>query len=236
MTGPARRLAGRALACRRLVLALAPVAAWLAIAVAGCGGEPGPALRAGTTRPATFPPPATTRWPVPVATGRTAAFRLPPRGARAAGGAPIGALRCRRDPGRRRFAHLELFAAGRVVPIPPGIGIAPPLARAGAYVRAGRCSYPVRTTEPTGLLSLRAVGSEKTLTLGALFDVWGQPLSRRRMASFRGSARDPVRAYVGGRRRRGDPRAIALTPHAVIVLELGPLVPPHRRYVFPPGE
>ncbi|MCW2953031.1 MAG: hypothetical protein JWQ48_2201, partial [Conexibacter sp.] len=160
------------------------------------------------------------------------------RGARAAAAAPIGALRCRRDPGRRRFAHLELFAAGRVVPIPPGIGIAPPLVRAGAYVRGGRCSYPVRTTEPTGLLSVRAGGGGEhapTVTLGGLFDVWGQPLSRRRMASFRGSARDPVRAYVGGRRWRGDPRAIALAPHAVIVLELGPPIPPHRRYVFPPG-
>jgi hypothetical protein len=43
-----------------------------------------------------------------------------------------------------------------------------------------------------------------------------------------------VQAYVGGRRRPGDPRSIPLTPHAQIVLEVGGHVPPHARYGFPP--
>ena len=112
-----------------------------------------------------------------------------------------------------------------MIPIPPGIGIAPPLRRAGAYVRGGRCSYAIRTTEPTGLLDLHA----QPLTLGAFFDLWGQPLGRRRLAGFRGA----VRAYVAGVRWRGDPRAIPLGRHAVIALALGPPVPRHARYVFP---
>jgi hypothetical protein len=169
----------------------------------------------------------------PIPPGSGPAFRLPPHGPRAARALPIDGLRCRRRAGARVEAHLELFAAGRVVPIPPGIGIAPPLRRDGAYVRGGRCSYPVRTSEPTGLLELRR-GAR--LTLGQLFDVWGQPLSRTRMARFAGTPARPLRAYLGGVRRRGDPRALPLRPGAVIVLELGPFVPPHARYRFPHHE
>jgi hypothetical protein len=125
--------------------------------------------------------------------------------------------------------HLELFAARRVVLVPPGIGIAPPRTRDGAYVRGGRCSYPVRTREPTGVVEVETNGRPKTL--GDLFAVWGQPLSRRRMAGFSGS----VSAYVGGRHWRADPRAIPLRRHSQIVLELGGYVKPHAAYQFPPG-
>jgi hypothetical protein len=98
----------------------------------------------------------------------------------------------------------------------------------GAYVRGGRCSYRVRAREPTGVIEVEP-GSR--LALGDLFSVWGQPLSRRRLAGFRG----PVEAFVAGRRWAGDPRAIPLTRHAQIVLEVGGHVPPHARYRFPPG-
>lgn len=125
-------------------------------------------------------------------------------------------------------AHLELFAGGRVVLVPPGIGIAPPRSREGAYVRGRRCSYPLRTREPTGVVE---VDARTRMTLGQLFDVWGQPLSRRRLAGFSG----PVEAYVSGVRRHGDPRSIPLRRHAQIVLEAGGHVPPHSDYTFPPG-
>jgi hypothetical protein len=125
--------------------------------------------------------------------------------------------------------HVELFAARRVVLVAPGIGIAPPRTRDGAYVRGGRCTYPLRTREPTGVVEVEAGG--RTKRLGDLFAVWGQPLSRKRMAGFKG----PVRAYVGGRRWRRDPRTIALTRHAQIVLEVGGYVAPHAVYRFPPG-
>jgi hypothetical protein len=155
-------------------------------------------------------------------------YRLAPRGRRVAHAVPVAGFRCQAAGGRRVEAHLELFARGRVVPIPPGIGIAPPVIQSGAYVRGGRCSYAIRTREPTGLLDLRA-GAAVTLTLGDFFDVWGQPLSRVRLGRFDGS----VRAYVGGVRWRGDPRAIPLRRHAVIALVLGRSVQPHASYVFP---
>jgi hypothetical protein len=44
-----------------------------------------------------------------------------------------------------------------------------------------------------------------------------------------------VLAFVGGKRWRGDVRAIPLTRHAQVVLELGGYVPPHPRYLFADG-
>jgi hypothetical protein len=192
-----------------------------ALLLAGCG--------AGRDGASTAPPDASSSLR-PIRAGTGPAFRLAPRGARAARAAAINGMRCVRRDGERVQAHLELFAAGRVVPIPPGIGVAPPLRRSGAYVDHGRCTYPARTTEPTGLLELRRGAG---LTLGQLFDVWGQPLSRTRMASFAATPARPVRAYVDGVRWTANPRAIPLRAHAVIVLEVGPYVPPHANYRFP---
>jgi hypothetical protein len=135
-----------------------------------------------------------------------------------------------REPGAtapRYGAHLELFTSRRVVLIPSGIGIAPPRTRRGAYVSGGRCSYPLRTREPTGVIEVAA----PRLTLGHLFAVWGQPLSRTRMAAFHGR----VRPYLDGRRWSGPPAQLPLRRHAQIVIEVGAYVPPHSTYRFPPG-
>ena len=199
-----------------------PLAGALALAaavpLAGCGE--------GRRRAAGEPATRRVAWPVPISAGRGPAFRPAARGAAVAHARPIGRLRCASSARARVLAHVELFAAARVVPVPPGIGIAPPLARRGAYVHAGRCSYPIRTTEPTGLLELRP---GMRLTLGDLFAIWGERLSPTRLASFTA----PVRAYLGGRRWRREPRAMPLRAGAVVVLEVGPFVPPHARYRFP---
>jgi hypothetical protein len=137
-------------------------------------------------------------------------------------------MRCARGETDRFGVHLELFAERRVLIVAAGIGVSPPHGRRGAYVTRGRCSYPIRTREPTGVLE---VAPGHGYVLGDLFALWGQPLGPRRLASFRGR----VEAYVGGRAWPGDPRSIPLTRHAQIVLEVGGHVPPHARYHFPPG-
>lgn len=124
-------------------------------------------------------------------------------------------------------AHLELFAAGRVVIVPAGIGVLG-ARRRGGFVTGARCTTDVRTTEPTGVVELRP-GAR--LTVGDLFAVWGRALGRDRLLGFRG----PVRAWVGGRRWRGDPRAIPLRARSQVVLVTGAAVPVHATYAFPPG-
>jgi len=135
---------------------------------------------------------------------------------------------CARRLGARSGAHVELYAADRVVLFPAGIGTEPPRRSLGGRILRARCYGPVVTLEPTGLVLVR---SGARVRLRDLFAAWGKPLTQRRAADFTGR----VRAFVGGRRWSGDPAAIPLRRHAVIVLEIGPCVPPHRQYAFPPG-
>jgi hypothetical protein len=128
--------------------------------------------------------------------------------------------------------HVEVFAADRVVLVPAGIGTRPPVRRSAGRIAGARCYGAVVTLEPTGVVLVRRQGAPR---LAAVFRAWGQPLSRRRLASFGASSASGVAVYVDGRRRRGDPGSVQLFRHAEIVLEVGPPVPPHRVYTFPPG-
>ena len=166
-------------------------------------------------------PPDVYPWPIGVGPG----FRLRAAPAAVLAGEPVGPFRCRRG-GERYGAHLELFVRRQVLIVPGGIGVARPWREHLARLTPGGCTYAARTLEPTGVIELR-----RPLTLGALFRIWGQPLGPTRFAGFRGR----VLAFVGGKQRRGDPRTIRLTPHAQVVLELGGYIPPHPRYLFPPG-
>jgi hypothetical protein len=73
------------------------------------------------------------------------------------------------------------------------------------------------------------------LTVSDLFRAWGQPLSERRLVSFATGGAAPVAAFVDGRRWPGPPGNVPLERHSEIVLEIGPHVPPHPGYHFPPG-
>ena len=195
------------------------VAFLLLIAISGCGAGQRQRAVARAALPASY---------VPLPFGRGVAFRPPSLGAAAARGRPIAGMVCGGDAVARYGVHLELFDRRRVVSIPAGIGVAPPRVRSGAYVRGGRCSYPLRTVESTGVIEV-AAGS--VCRLGDFFAVWGQPLARGRVLSFRG----PLAAFVDGRAWRGDPRAIPLTRHAQIVIEVAGAVVPHSVYRFAGG-
>jgi hypothetical protein len=182
-----------------------------AAALAGCGHAASPATPGAR----------------PLAVGP--AYAVGAAGRAVATGRPVGRLRCSTTPVRRYGVHVELFVDGLAVRLPAGIGIAPPLRRAGVYVRGGRCRYPLSTREPTGVVEVAADGA--AYRLADLFAVWGQPLTPGRVARF--ARAGGVRAFLAGR-PAADPRAIRLVRHAQIVLELGvPRVPPHARYRFP---
>jgi hypothetical protein len=174
----------------------------------------------------------TTAGPIPTPIGVGALYHPTPTSPQVARARPVGRLRCSNARTRRLGVHLELFLGRRVVIVPAGIGVAPPLERDGAFVRSGRCSYPVRTLQPTGVLEVEA-GSR--LTLGDLFSVWARPLSRSRLAGYRVKRGDRVRAFVAGCEWLGPLRRIPLRRHAQIVLEAGGYVPPHAAFLFPRG-
>jgi hypothetical protein len=143
---------------------------------------------------------------------------------------PLGP--CRRTLGPRFGVHVEVFAADRVVLVPAGIGTRPPRRLLAGRIASAGCYGSVVTLEPTGLVLVRPGAAP---VLADLFRSWGQPLARRRLASFAPRGRHGVTVFVDGRRRSGDPAATRLAPHAEIVLEVGPPVPPHPSYLFPPG-
>jgi hypothetical protein len=139
---------------------------------------------------------------------------------------------CQPAVGPRDGVHVEVFAANRVLLLPAGIGTRPPRASLNGRITAARCYGALVTLDPTGVVLVRR-GAE--LTLGALFSSWGEPLSRTRLASFTAAARTAVTVFVDGKPWPGAPTAVPLARHAEIVLEVGPHVPPHSSYTFPPG-
>jgi hypothetical protein len=122
-------------------------------------------------------------------------------------------------------AHVELFAFGRIVVVPAGIGIAGGR-RGGAYVLGGRCRARLWTHEPTGLVELGRSG----LHVADLFAVWGQPLGAQRMLGFRGA----VRLWLDGTAWHPSPGLAPLRPGAQVVIQAGrPVAAVHRAYAFP---
>lgn len=140
--------------------------------------------------------------------------------------------RCRAGLGARHGVHVELFAANRVVVIAAGIGVRSPVRFSAGRISAARCYGALVTVEPTGVVLLRP---GVRLTLGDLFRAWGQPLSTDRAGPFAAGRGDRVRVYTSARQRPGDPATVPLTVHGEIVVEVGPRVPPHTAYTFPPG-
>jgi hypothetical protein len=195
---------------------LAPAGVAVAAAVVGALVS---ACGAGTSTTSSAIPAALIREARPVGRGP----RFEPR----VSGPVIGP--CERTLGRRVGVHVEVFAANRVVLIPAGIGTRPPRALTEGRISQARCYGALVTIDPTGVV---LVGVANRLTLAGLFHSWGQPLSSTRLASFRAGT---VAVFVDGRRWRGPPTAVPLTPHAEIVLEVGPHVPPHSSYTFPSG-
>jgi hypothetical protein len=193
---------------------LAACTAALAVLLAGCGSS----IRSDTAAL----PRSLVLQARPV--GRGARFQSP------VSGPVVGA--CRPRLGARYGSHIELFAENRVVIVPAGIGTLPPRKTLSGRITSARCYSELATLEPTGLVLVRA-GSRPTVA--DLFHGWGQPLSPVRLGPFDAPRGTRVRVFVDGRPWRAAPGAVPLRPHAVIVLEVGPYVPPHVSYRFPPG-
>ncbi len=198
------------MAGRRLV---APGALALALAIGACGSSAAPPSASNAI------PAALIAQSRPI--GHAAAFHPAARG-------PVPGA-CRSGLGERSGAHVELFARNRVVLVAAGIGLRGPVTWSGGRIIGARCYGDLVTLEPTGVVLVRPGAPA---TLADLFRAWGQTLTAHRLLSFGGR----VHVYVDGRPRPGPPGTVALRRHAEIVLEVGPQVPPHTAYHFPPGS
>ena len=131
------------------------------------------------------------------------------------------------------FAHLAIYVNGVARQVPPGVGVGPPRTTqstdAGPYV-SGSCYYWLNTRTYDGVIRVQPP-SQASLTLGTFFDIWGQQLSSTQV----GPATGAVTVLVNGSPYSGDPRAVPLSSHAVIQLNVGTNVA-FQHYAFPAGE
>jgi len=131
-------------------------------------------------------------------------------------------------------AHLTIFVDGIAQRVPAGIGVAPPLqveqTPVGAFVAGGTCFMWLHTHSADGIIHTESP-VKRVYTLGNFFDIWGQPLSRGRVAGFYGR----VTAFFNGRAYTGSPRSIPLLAHAQIQLDVGAPVIAPEHIDFPQG-
>jgi hypothetical protein len=131
-------------------------------------------------------------------------------------------------------AHLAIYVHGQQKLIPYGIGIVPPYKLVntanGVFVAGGSKFYWLHTHDETGLIHIESP-MQRTFTLGDLFDVWHQPLSPTQVGPNAGK----VVVFVDNIPFNGDPRAVPLTAHEVIQLDVDSTEPFHP-YSFPKGE
>jgi hypothetical protein len=130
-------------------------------------------------------------------------------------------------------AHLAVYIGSQPRTIPYGIGIVPPWtvgsSQEGPFVASGRCFYSLHAHTQDGIIHVESP-VDRTYTLGNYFDIWRQPLGPGQV----GPAKGVVTAYLNGAPYPGDPRAIPLTAHALIQLDVGTVVSP-KPFTFPPG-
>ncbi|MGH7686597.1 MAG: hypothetical protein ACREN2_07260 [Candidatus Dormibacteria bacterium] len=130
-------------------------------------------------------------------------------------------------------AHLAVYVNGGARLVPAGIGVGTPHTTAstddGPLV-SGPCYYWINTRTQDGLIHVQAP-QPGPYTLGQLFDLWGQPLSTTQA----GPASGAVTVLVNGSQYSGDPRAVPLTQHAVIQVDVGSATP-FTSYSFPAGQ
>jgi hypothetical protein len=124
--------------------------------------------------------------------------------------------------------HLDIFLAGKQVPVPSDIGIN----NAGGFVA------PIHTHDETGIIHVESPTS-RTFDLGQLFDIWGVLFTKDCIGGYCSQGGKSLEVFVNGNLFQGDPRTIELTDHEEIVVTFGTSEelpnPIPSSYAFPLG-
>ena len=178
------------------------------------------------------PPPAPTA--TPIWWSELIGLSTFPAGDTAVGGqgAPVDGIPCDNKAITYHIhSHVTLFYQGTKRAIPIAIGaIGPVYSADGLHVIRATCFYHLHTHDSSGLIHIENnVVPLQPFTLGEVFDIWGEPLTTSNIAGFMG----PVLVYTAQCAPTvpfncdwptvytGDPRAIVLTQHEQITLEVG---------------
>jgi hypothetical protein len=142
------------------------------------------------------------------------------------GGRTVDGISCRTEAKEvvkyHVHVHVTIYFNGDMQRLPAGIGITKPQAvehySAGPFIDVGiyDCLYWLHTHVADGIIHVEAPAKQQ-FTLGQFFDIWNQPLDRKRVGPDKGN----VVVFENGKRLNGNPRAIPLLPHGVIQIDVG---------------
>ncbi len=126
-------------------------------------------------------------------------------------------------------AYLDILYEGTEVSVPAQIGIP-----SGA---PQPCFYWLHTHDTTGAIHIEAPApDDHGFTLGQFFDIWGQKLSSKQVATFKTDSTHQMKIWVDGQPYTGNPRDIVLKAHEQVVIEIGPpFTDPPPTFTFPAG-
>ena len=200
-------------------------------------------------------PPARRRFSLPVlpvAVGATfvvvlvallVAYKLASSPSGQASGQPVANIQCQTNEqvAVHYHAHLTLLYQGTQASVPLGIGIPGGQQDPNAqvpYISSGTCFYWLHTHDDSGIIHIEAPqgSASRVFTLGDLFQIWGQPISRKQIATFRIASGSDLKMWVDGKPYTGDPSRIPLHAHGQVVIEIGaPFQDPPPAFTFPQG-
>lgn len=105
--------------------------------------------------------------------------------------------------------HVDIFVDGASVALPTGLGL----------------TSSLHTHSSSGIVHMETSNENARFTLGQLFTVWGVRLTDTCVGGYCAPT-NPIRVYIDGREKTGDPAQAPLTPYAEIALVIGK--PPPR--------
>jgi hypothetical protein len=128
-------------------------------------------------------------------------------------GQPVRNIKCEQMErvGFHIHQHLTILDHGKPLGIPADVGR--PL--------VAQCYYWLHTHTPDGIIHVESP-IMREYTLGDFFAVWGEPLSRRVVATARPRRGEHIAFYLNGNPYTGDPQAIPLAQHSDIAILVGP--------------
>jgi hypothetical protein len=124
--------------------------------------------------------------------------------------------------------HVDVLNDGQPIPVPANIGID----------TARRAISPLHTHDDSGVVHIESP-VKRQFSLGEFFSEWGVSLSADHIGGLRATGDKPLRVYVNGQPRAGDPAAIIFNQHDEIALLYGTSKPGETipaTYDFPPGD
>lgn len=153
-----------------------------------------------------------------------------------ANGATRDGMSCLTSEGTAEHIHmyLAIYVNGQQVQVPPNTGVA----------SNGSCLYPLHVHSDPGDENIihEESPSADTYTLGAFFDIWGQPLSKTQVMGYNADATHQLQfvTFDGTGHKTvvtGNPLSIQFSEHETIyILYNSPNVTPKPFTAFLPGE